>query len=588
MVVLGSSIDRSVRTIELPIPSKEWGSVASALTHEAKNLYNITTFLIRQVVSAYAYDPETRIHRLRAELHPNQTEAIGRFNAVIDAVNGKKRVKSDKARVVPPLEAEMTRAPFHSLLDLTVIDTMARGHTERDGSCVYRRLPAASAQQVVLSVVDAWKSALSAMAAYRKHPEGYTGCPGFPNFLAKDGHYPLELSYAAMRAQGFPTPKAISSLGAVSVDAQKLFYAFDVKAAIASACEKRGWVDYHPRHVRIVGAGKSLKLECVIGLAQAFPEGSFLHGLFAEHGEVLRTHDTVEKREAFLKTELSQRTDLKLAGVDFGTNNICAVAYSTGHRALVHDGARLIDKMTKFDAKLDTLKAVLSTPRLRELQHLQEERAKTGGKLSKTERIELLKAQKAVFADGSYRKLVRDKASVKADFEHKISRDIVETCRRNGINVIVIGRNKRWKEGDMGAVRNREFHSIAHNRLISLIRYKAESHGMAVITTEESYTSQSSFVDDDPLPTYEEGKKAEKAFSGCRSTKNRNWFVRQKDVVKTERRRKIVHADVNAAFNIVRKAFNWFRYSRGLSMKYNVRWISPRVGATGPMSLQAA
>lgn len=472
----------------------------------------------------------------------------------------------------------MLRSPLHSIRDLTVIDTMARDHVDGDGTSVYRRLPAKSAQQVVLSVVDVWKAALAAMAAYAKNPSAFTGRPGFPDFLAKDDHYPLELPYAAMKP-GFPMPRMIAPLGDVSVEAQRRFYGFDVKAAIAASCDKRGWADCRPRHVRIVGAGKSIKLEAVIELNKEFPVGSFLHGLFAQHGEVLRTHDTVEKRETFLKALLADRTDLRLAGIDMGLGNACAVAFSTGNRGIVHDAARLLSKMEKFDAKLDGMLAALTTPRMRELQAQQEK----DGKLSKAERIELRKAQKAVFADPEYRRVVHDKGNVKADFEHKISHDIVETCRRHGIDVIVIGRNKRWKSQSMGAEKNRAFHSIAHARLISLVRYKAESHGIAVVTTEESYTSQSSFVDNDPLPVYEEGKKNEATFSGTRLTKDRNWFVRRNDVVKFERFRK-VHADINAAFNIIRKLFTKFRFSGRLTFKYNVRWISPRIGATGPMS----
>jgi putative transposase len=563
--------------VVLPIPDKEWVAVATALTREAKNLYNVATFLVRQVVSAYDYDGSTKLHRLRGDLHPNQVDAIARFNDVIDTVNLRKRAKSDQAKIVSELKAEMTKPPLLSVLDLTVLDTITRQHSDRDGTCVYRRIPAVSAQQVLLSVVDTWKATLKGLAAYTKNPAAFTGRPGFPDFLAKDGHFPLEFPYANLN-KGLPTPKLLNTIGAVSVEAQTRFYRFDVRAAIADACMKRGWVDYRPRHVRIVGSGKSIKLEAVIGLNREFPAGSFLRDIFTEHGDVLRTHDTVEKRETFLKSLLADRTDLRLAGMDVGLNNVCAVAFSTGNRGLVHDAARLSSKMERFDAKLDGMSASMTTARTRELQAKKETQ-----KLSKAERIELRKAQKAVFADPEYRRVIRHKGNVKADFEHKISHDIVETCRRHGIDVIVIGRNKRWKEQSMGAEKNRAFHNIAHARLISLVRYKAEAYGIAVITTEESYTSQSSFVDHDPLPTYQEGKKNEQTFSGTRSTKDRNWFVRHNDVVKSERFRR-VHADINAAFNMIRKLFTSFRFSGRLTFKYNVRWISPRIGATGPMS----
>ena len=44
--------------------------------------------------------------------------------------------------------------------------------------------------------------------------------------------------------------------------------------------------------------------------------------------------------------------------------------------------------------------------------------------------------------------------------------------------------------------------SIPFNRLIHMIRYKAEEYGIKVIVREESYTSRQSALDFDPLPNY--------------------------------------------------------------------------------------
>ena len=102
-------------------------------------------------------------------------------------------------------------------------------------------------------------------------------------------------------------------------------------------------------------------------------------------------------------------------------------------------------------------------------------------------------------------------------------------------------------EKDWGAKRNRASHVFAHARLLSLIRYKAEAHGIAVVTAEESYTSKTSFVDrrraeglfqegeeihQDNETTQDDGTTAEQVapaavgYSGRRSTSNRNWFIR--------------------------------------------------------------
>jgi len=164
-------------------------------------------------------------------------------------------------------------------------------------------------------------------------------------------------------------------------------------------------------------------------------------------------------------------------------------------------------------------------------------------------------------------------------------------------DVIVVGRNKRMKtERGHGTAANRAAHAFAHARLLAHLRYKAEAHGIAVVTTEESYTSKTSFVDNDELRTYKQAKTEEDcvgeerssepavAYSGRRSASNRTWFIRHNA---GSGRLSRVHADVNGAFNIIRKVFAGFRYHAGLSLKFNVRRISPRLGAVAPLSCQS-
>lgn len=63
--------------------------------------------------------------------------------------------------------------------------------------------------------------------------------------------------------------------------------------------------------------------------------------------------------------------------------------------------------------------------------------------------------------------------------------------------------NDGWKQNvNLGKVNNQNFVSIPFNRLIHMIRYKAEEYGIKVIVREESYTSRQSALDFDPLPNY--------------------------------------------------------------------------------------
>ena len=77
------------------------------------------------------------------------------------------------------------------------------------------------------------------------------------------------------------------------------------------------------------------------------------------------------------------------------------------------------------------------------------------------------------------------------DYMHKASRFVINYCIKNQISNIVIGNNKNWKQNcNMGKRNNQNFVSIPFEKLISMIKYKAEECGMNTIITEESYTSK--------------------------------------------------------------------------------------------------
>ena len=75
-----------------------------------------------------------------------------------------------------------------------------------------------------------------------------------------------------------------------------------------------------------------------------------------------------------------------------------------------------------------------------------------------------------------------------------------------------------------------------------MIRYKAERLGIQVVDREESYTSKANFLGEDPIPTY--GEEHNINFTGYRETRA---FYK----VKGSKIR--IHADVNGAYNIIRK-----------------------------------
>ncbi len=80
---------------------------------------------------------------------------------------------------------------------------------------------------------------------------------------------------------------------------------------------------------------------------------------------------------------------------------------------------------------------------------------------------------------------------------------IVDLLVAKQIETLVIGKNVQWKnESNLGKQTNQNFVNVPHARLIEMLEYKAQLVGIEVLQQEESYTSQSSFLNLDPIPVY--------------------------------------------------------------------------------------
>jgi putative transposase len=127
------------------------------------------------------------------------------------------------------------------------------------------------------------------------------------------------------------------------------------------------------------------------------------------------------------------------------------------------------------------------------------------------------------------------------NYLHTVSRRVIDWCELNQIGTLVIGKNERWKQNiNIGKKNNQQFVGIPHARLVEMLCYKGELMGIKVVVVEESYTSQSSFLDFDPLPTYGEKKPS---FSGKRI---------KRGLYRTATG-KLINADVNGSYNCIRK-----------------------------------
>lgn len=137
-----------------------------------------------------------------------------------------------------------------------------------------------------------------------------------------------------------------------------------------------------------------------------------------------------------------------------------------------------------------------------------------------------------------------DKRSNKVNyFLHKSSKTIINYCLLNGVDTVVIGNNKGWKQEIKLGKTTQGFVQIPHTEFINKLKYKCEDFGINFINTEESYTSKASFLDNDAIPKF--GDNLDCKFSGKRIHRG---LYRSKE-------NKLINADCNGAYNIIRKVF---------------------------------
>ena len=120
---------------------------------------------------------------------------------------------------------------------------------------------------------------------------------------------------------------------------------------------------------------------------------------------------------------------------------------------------------------------------------------------------------------------------------------MINHCLNYQIGTVVFGWNKGQRQAiNLGKKNNQKFVQIPTARLKDRISQLCELYGMQFVETEESYTSQSSFLDNDFLPTIGEKPNSWKS-SGKRT---------HRGLFRTSQNHQI-NADANGAANILKK-----------------------------------
>lgn len=140
------------------------------------------------------------------------------------------------------------------------------------------------------------------------------------------------------------------------------------------------------------------------------------------------------------------------------------------------------------------------------------------------------------------------------DVINKAARFVINWCVDKSVGTIVFGWNQGNKDSvELGKKNNQEFVQIPTARLKARIAELCEQYGIKFIETEESYTSKSSYLDNDVLPTYGGEKPANWKPSGKRGVKKKGVIHNLGRGGYLTRDGIRINSDCNGAANILRK-----------------------------------
>ena len=209
---------------------------------------------------------------------------------------------------------------------------------------------------------------------------------------------------------------------------------------------------------------------------------------------------------------MSENTN-KIAAIDVGLSNLATITFSEEDEPILYrsDLMKINHDFNRITSKYVSI-------------------------LKKTQNKDTSKRRKRY--SEKYSGLVEDRL-------HKISRAIINDLSHRGVSTVIVGKNTGQKINN----KLKNFVQVPLFRLINMIKYTAELAGITFIQVNESYTSGTSFLDNE-LPTKEFYDKSRRKYRGL--------FLSNDS--------KRINADVNASFQIMKKIYTEFAYTN--SVKY--------------------
>lgn len=201
-------------------------------------------------------------------------------------------------------------------------------------------------------------------------------------------------------------------------------------------------------------------------------------------------------------------TSNRIASIDLGVDNLVTITTNCGISPIIIIGKPLKSMNQYYNKRMAEMQSVL--------------KKRNGSDFSKEMQRFTIKRNNKV-----------------DDYIHKATRMVVNFCKLNGVDTLICGYNAGWKQkSNLGRQTNQKFVGIPYLSIVQRLAYKCENEGIRFITTEESYTSGTSFLDGEK-PVMENYDKSRRVRRGL--------FVSNNGTK--------INADVNGSYQIMKKVF---------------------------------
>ena len=208
--------------------------------------------------------------------------------------------------------------------------------------------------------------------------------------------------------------------------------------------------------------------------------------------------------------------DSRIISIDLGLNNLVTITNNIGIRSVIINGKGLKSKNIYYNYQIGKYQSILATVNEKDKKK----------KSYKSNRLTRLRVKRN---------------NIMNDYIHKTTRYIINYCKENLIDTIVIGNNKFQKQNkrkkQIKGLKN--FIQVPIKRIIEQLRYKLEYENINLIETEESYTSKTSFLDNE-VPNKETIAKGKRIKRGVFKRPNGEY----------------VNSDINGSLQILSKVIS--------------------------------